>query len=545
MQVIRHNMITPNMTALQQVVHTQSLIPHSSVGVRQVVAMASVMRAPRKTGQHITTDIDFARHISKNRHPKEFYRKYCLLSYLKEHWLWHMRSFTEETRQTKAGCLFRQLVFQKQLSFSPRPWDGFSLGDRLLKCAILGWAISADHLPLLHELLAVEEGVAFNYIERASLKFWESHLNLDQRDILIKIPEGAMNCYLDLNNMKSESDCLEWLYVQILTAAQSEKFEVIQLLLKYGFTSSSWTASDISDPLSSYSSGAHGQSIISYVLAHLQLEASIHKQFDIVPLLSKNSHNIWASYERDGISFTAVDIAMDCGKTELVFSLLESGFPLSYRISTRLLKSGEFTTAVINGRKSIVKTVLQGLRPAETPGSPTEDHKLYKPTQEYSSYLDLDYSFLMGPKRDEIMSKSSYHEISQNIGLTNAVVAVAERGMANELEILFKFTVPPHCSHLYGLMMRHIAFLAALNYNFPNIIDVMLRCDSRVDDIGNYPWYLVPLSPPAFTIMRIDAIYMYATPIEYLSSGNKNIKMPDAILSKVANDFKVKRWLDD
>ncbi|PQE10853.1 nacht domain protein [Rutstroemia sp. NJR-2017a BBW] len=351
-QVTRHNMITPNMVALQQVFNTQGVIPYSSAGVRHVAAVASVIIAPRKTGQHITSNIDFARHISKNRHPTEFHGKYCLLPYTKEHWLSHVESFTKETRQTTAGRLFRQLLFQKQFPFPHRPWDGFSLGESLLKCAIMGWAIAAGHLPILHELLAADGGAAFEYVARASHKFWKPLLNLGGKVTLVKIPERTTSCCWSLNNMTSENDCLEWLYVQILAAAQGGNFQVIQLVLDYGFTNSPWTASHI---------GAHSPLIASNVRAHLQLEASIHKQFDIVSLLSNSSHKIWASYERDGTYFTAVDAAMDCAEIELVSTLLEDGCPSSYRTSMRLLKEGEFTTAVLTERKTIVKAVLHGL----------------------------------------------------------------------------------------------------------------------------------------------------------------------------------------
>ncbi|KAM3082077.1 hypothetical protein ACMFMG_004529 [Clarireedia jacksonii] len=510
LQVIPHNMITPNMAALQQVVNTRSVIPYSSGGVRQVVAVANAMMAPRRTDQHIPSCIDFARHISKSQRPtEEFYRKYCLLSYIKENWLWHMKSFTEETRQTTAGRLFRKLLFQKQLLFLHRPWDGFSLGDRLLRCATLGWAISAGHMPLLHELLAEERG-ALGYVGQACHKFWRPHLDKQHRmEAPVKIPEKATNFHLNLNNLASVSDYLEWLYVQMLIAAQNGSIQVIQLCLNCGFIGSS-------------------SEITPYVRAHLQLEASIHKQFNIVPLLSEGSYNIWVSYERNGTDVTALDIATDSAKTEIVFFLLEHGCPVSHQTSTRLLKGRELTRAVITERKGVLSAVIKGLQHAEFSRRP--------------SILSWNHRSLMFSRKDDtITDQSLYDEISENEGLTNAVVVLAEQGMTDELEKLFEFTVPPYCGRLYGLMARHIVFLAALTYDFPDLIDAVLRFEARVQDITTPFCFFSPISQPTIAIMEIDAAYTYAKPIDYLFSGDKRIKLSeetfDIILYKVVDAF--------
>ncbi|PQE18876.1 P-loop containing nucleoside triphosphate hydrolase protein [Rutstroemia sp. NJR-2017a BVV2] len=528
LQVTRPDMITPTMAVLQQAINTQSVIPYSSTRVRQVVAVASAMMAPRKIDQRVATGINFARHISRKRpRTQEFYGSYRLLAYLKEHWLWHVESFTEETRETKAGRLFKRLLFEKQFSFSHTPWDGFSLGDRLLRCAMLGWAISTGHLPLLRELVAAEKGVAFEYVGRASHKFWKLHLaKLDATVPLIKMPEKVWSCYFNLDNMTSENDCLEWLYFLIVTAAQNGNFPVIELCLKHGFSGSS--------------------SIASFVRAHLLLEASLHRQFEFCRLLPKLSHNVWLSYEGDETYATALDIAMYCGETRLVFSYLEDGCPSSYWTSTMLFRAKVLTRAARTESESLVNALLQGLLLEETPVDPVDDYMPSKLAQEPSPHLDSDDALpVLATQHERMNDKSLYQEISENEELTNIVVAVAERGMVNGLKTLLEFTASLDCTHLYRLLVRHIAFLAALTYDFPEMIAAILSFDMRLESLdctGGYMWYSVPLSQPAIAIMKIDASYAYSTPIEYLSSDDKQIKLSKRaskiILSKIVSAFK-------
>ncbi|PQE21621.1 P-loop containing nucleoside triphosphate hydrolase protein [Rutstroemia sp. NJR-2017a WRK4] len=530
LQVIRPDMITPTMAVLQQAINSQSVIPNSSTRVRQVVAVASAMMAPRKKDQRVATGINFARHISRKRpRTQDFYGNYCLLAYLKEHWLWHVQSFTEEARETKAGRLFKRLLFEKHFSFSHTPWDGFSLGDRLLKCAMLGWAISTGHLPLLRELAAADNGAAFEYVGRASHKFWKLRVaNLSAVVPLIKLPEEVPGCYLNLENMTSENDCLDWIYFLMVTAAQNGNFPVIELCLKHGFTGS--------------------PSTVSFVRAHLLLEASIDEQFEFCRLLPKISRNVWLYYERDHTRITAQDIAMDFAQTDLLFSFLEDGCPSSHRTSVKLFKARELTRAARTESESVVNALLQGLLLDETPEDSDDDYRPLKLVQEHSPYLDSDDALMLhATQHEKINDMSLYQEISDNAELTNTVVAVAERGMVKGLETLLELLGVLVCTHLYGLLVRHIAFLAALTYDFPEMITAMLSFDIRLESLkctGGYMWYSVPLSQPAIAIMKIDTSYAYSTPIEYLSSRDKQIKLSkkasETILSKIVSAFKAR-----
>ena len=79
--------------------------------------------------------------------PTSLTRKYTLLSYVTENWIWHARSFGPDT--LNGWSRMREFVFYKSLPFDFRPWGKLDGPSDLPYLSIYLWSLENNHLPLL------------------------------------------------------------------------------------------------------------------------------------------------------------------------------------------------------------------------------------------------------------------------------------------------------------------------------------------------------------------------------------------------------------
>ena len=116
-------------------------------------------------------DINYAelmRRYQKKSLPVSLARKYCLLAYVTENWIWHARRFDPNT--IESWSRFGEFVFHRILSFDFTPWDTLGGPSYLPHLSIYLWAIENDHLPLLLLLRDIPGGCSLKpYLQYKTL----------------------------------------------------------------------------------------------------------------------------------------------------------------------------------------------------------------------------------------------------------------------------------------------------------------------------------------------------------------------------------------
>jgi hypothetical protein len=288
---------TSNMSALEKVVRTQPMLPPNSHAVKLVKALKTLRRS-----QDSPTNIDFDRHIStyKRRMPiATVEEKYALLSYVAEYWLHHTITFTKAMEATMQSPhhlhLFNNLALHRKFPFDIRPWDGISLRREGFPFVIqIGWAISANHLPLLKSITHLgNEACLGAYMEEATKDFLNFMINSKATwPLLRKYSEGSAETF------PHSHDWERWLYHCILRACDQAFTEILE------FFFSNWERSRWSPP--------HGN-----FFGHLLLDAALHSNTGVVEVVNKitlNWHSdarreLWLNTEIEGESLNALEVA--------------------------------------------------------------------------------------------------------------------------------------------------------------------------------------------------------------------------------------------
>ena len=109
-----------------------------------------VSRLCNRTHQVSLPYINYAelmRRYQRRPLPTSLTRKYTLLSYVTENWIWHARSFGPNTLY--CWSRMREFVFYKSLPFDFRPWGKVDGPPDLPYLSIYLWSLENNHLPLL------------------------------------------------------------------------------------------------------------------------------------------------------------------------------------------------------------------------------------------------------------------------------------------------------------------------------------------------------------------------------------------------------------
>ncbi|THV47883.1 hypothetical protein BGAL_0282g00020 [Botrytis galanthina] len=355
---VYHNTISPNMSVLQDAVTTQSLIPRASQSSNITAKAAKTALMFRKFNGINQSSIDYSQYIPKQgTTDQQFLDKYRLIAYLKENWLSHTKDFTEESREI--GELFENLLFKKQLTFSFTPWAKFSFGE-CARIAPLCWALAENHLPLLKEVLANDHRTS-HYVTEACLLFWNTvgYRKANGRREEIEVSSRSLKLLENrsLEDVSSKTDCLFWLYSQMLIACRKGTSKALQICMQF--------IEETRMPVSPERGVRFYRNLTlkSLVLAHLHFEASVHghlyfaQEFQEACLL-----RLWVAYEYKGFYFNSLERVITLPYDEITEYLITRDCPVSNRAKLNALETHDIKAIVESGDFTTLERLVRFLR---------------------------------------------------------------------------------------------------------------------------------------------------------------------------------------
>ncbi|TGO25575.1 hypothetical protein BPAE_0077g00230 [Botrytis paeoniae] len=448
---VYHNTINPNMTALQDAVTTQCLIPRASQPSSFPTKAAKAALMFRKFNGNNQSSIDYSQYIPKQgTTDQQFLDKYRLIAYLKENWLSHTKDFTEESREI--GELFDNLLFKKQLTFSFIPWAKFSFGD-CARIAPLCWALAENHLPLLKEVLANDHRTSY-YITEACLLFWNTiefrKVNGRREEIDVSSQSLKVLENRSLEDVSSKTDCLFWLYSQIIIACRKGNDDALQTCVQFIDETSMLALPGLGARFSQM------PTLKSLVLAHLHLEASVHghlylvQKFQAACLLP-----LWVAYEYKGFYFNSLERVITLPYDEITNYLITRECPVSNRAKLNALQTQDIKAIVESGDFTTLERLVKFLR-------------------KHDDDVDVLNS---GPSNFGIHDEECRYEIWRY--KLDAIKTAASLGFRNSLHILLSWE--PLNSEIDLFAERHGAFLTAIACSHLKIIKYLLLVDHYKD----------------------------------------------------------------
>ncbi|KAK6597398.1 hypothetical protein H4I95_09669 [Botrytis cinerea] len=440
---VYHNTISPNMTALQDAVTTQSLIPKASQSsnIPAKVAKAALMLQRHKKDQE--TNIDYSRHIQIRKSgtaDRQFLDKYRLIDYLKDNWLSHTKDFTEVIGSDLRE-LFKNLLFNKKLVCSVKPWEKLSIRD-CPEIAPLCWAMTENHLPLLKEVLA-NNPWACDYISGACLLFWNT---IEYREVKgrrqgIDISDESLKIlkHRSVENASSKTECLFWIYNQMLIACRQGNRGILNICVECidKYLTPDFVGTRLLPTLR------------SLVLSHLQLEATIHGHLKLVESFQTDTHfHPWISYEYSGTYFNCLERAITLPCDEITDYLLTKWCPVSYRAKLVAIKTRDLQAVVESGSPIMLKRLFEFLNKSG----------------------DVDYS-----SHSFFGSNDQYYQQKVRHCRNNAIITAASSSLCSPFNTIFEHQSTT--SFYEHIIDRNVAFLAAINFSQLCIIEHLLFTD--------------------------------------------------------------------
>jgi ankyrin repeat protein len=340
--------VTAGMAAIERVVATTDM-SRPKTGTLDTMSLFSRMVHNKMK----PTNIDYSRYIPKKTTPVDhLLDDYRLFGYVRENWLWHTASFpSSDQPKTRRDVLFHNLVLQKQLPFSFRPWQAHT--NTKMKCLYLepvGWALSMDHCALIQTLLKIDPTfVPSAYFEDAGRWFFEDSVNtFISADMLERLEYCAEDTW-DAKSIPAQG----WLYSRMLNACRRGNLDILQICIP-GLLKPPNRSSVKSDyPW-------------FQIEGHLMLEEAGNNQLDIVQTLFYMFNSMdYKSFTtiHDGHVYNALELAVLGGHVEIVRALHRFG----WRPQT-LLGSGaadgisRLDQAAKQGNDQLVTALLEGLK---------------------------------------------------------------------------------------------------------------------------------------------------------------------------------------
>ncbi|KAM0136395.1 hypothetical protein ACHAP3_004625 [Botrytis cinerea] len=442
-----HDIVNPNMTGLQDAVTTQSLRPRASQPSNLPVKAVKANSMFRNFNGNQRSNVDYSHYIQirKQGMPNQgFLDKYRLIAYLKENWLSHTKNFKEETH-SEVGELFRDLLFNKQLTFSFKPWEKLSFGDGA-EIAPLCWAIAEENLPLLEELLANDRRI-FHHISEACLLFWntiEYHKKEGGRQgIELSDKSLAALEHYSLENIFSKSDCLLWLYGQMIITCRRGNSQILDICVDF-----------IDQIRMPYFTVALAQPTLrSLVLAHLQLEATIHGHLKLVQKFKEDiNHHPFISYEHNGFYYNSLERAILLPSDEITDYLLTRGFPVSWKAKIVAIEARDLPAIIESRDFATLKRMLEFLDTSDGVDNASPPY---------------------------FRINDQYYEQDVRQLRYKAITTAASLGLCDSLRIILELNSLASKNQLF--FEREVAFLEAIDYSRLNIIHHLLFIDSYRD----------------------------------------------------------------
>ncbi|KAK0100798.1 hypothetical protein ONS95_007246 [Cadophora gregata] len=342
--------ITPGIAAIERVVAGSDLgLPKNlSVDAMRFFSRITYGKASRPT------NIDYARHIPRDPDPVEhLLERYRLLSYVREHWLWHAMSFTYEGHaENKRDIMYRDLLLEKHLPFSFRPWhtNGKTQGTYPYLEPI-GWALAANHCSLIRAISTTEKTFeASSYFQHAAGWFFESS---DDNFISQHMMDRLQDCTQNTGDPKSNVK-LGWLYSRMLNACHRGNLDALVLCM----------------PQISSTSGAQESPWVR-IRGHLILEAARNNHTTIITeILGFHTSPDVGLYEDFTTTYkesncNALEIAALSGHMESTQLLRHHGWHPSTLLASRGQKGiHQLDEAVRTCNLDVIATLLATLRVA-------------------------------------------------------------------------------------------------------------------------------------------------------------------------------------
>ncbi|KAH6684268.1 hypothetical protein B0J14DRAFT_572528 [Halenospora varia] len=341
---------TANLAALEKAVSTQPMLPPNATGV------AVIKMITRFQARHTPTNIEFARHLpSMKPRSQAMEEKYCLLSYVTEHWLSHTNCLSNKATLRSGNVAGRQtfdnLILDKVLMFQIRPWENLSVSPpkNLPYMACLGWALTNNHIPLLEAILA--HGSLLRYMEEASKFAQKPHYSvghsISEADILRSL---GSNCPPDMSGWGA------WVYARIVHAVWLGNKKAIKLCLKEWITDLNQ-----SHP---YQTGS--------MAAFLIFEATVHQQTKVLAWLYTSSpYVVWHSYNYTfpnlkKVAYGALEVAALLGYEEGL-ELLRQSCTVSESFAASVFEGEVLEVTAQTGDTKKLKGLLKVLSVAQIP----------------------------------------------------------------------------------------------------------------------------------------------------------------------------------
>ncbi|KAF7944130.1 hypothetical protein EAE96_010534 [Botrytis aclada] len=474
---VYHNTITPSMKVLQDAVTTQSLIPRASQSSNIPAKAAKAASMFQRFNKDHERNIDYSHYIKNQNQGKidqQFLDKYRFIRYLRENWVSHTKDFTEDI-ESEIRESFKNLLFRKQLNFSINPWDKFSFGD-CAKIAPLCWAMAENHILLLKEVLANDQSTSY-YITEACLLLWNTiefgKVNGTPGQIDISNQNLKVLQNRSLEDVSSKTDCLFWLYSQMIIACRKGNSEALQMCLQFIDETSMVALPGLSVRLDYQIS-----TLKSLVLAHLHLEASVSGHLYLVQKFqAAHFSRLWVAYEYKGFYFNSLERAIMLPYDEITDYLITRDFPVSNRAKLNALKTQDIKAIVKSGDLPTLERLMKFVR------KDSDDVYIRNGRPPY-----------LGTRDEE----SSYEIWRYKL---DAIKTAASLGLCDSLRILLTWEPLKPKSHLFA--ERHGAFLTAIAYSQLKIIMYLLFVDHYKDQ-----QYWLQSAPPRMYGLTQDFQHM-------------------------------------
>jgi len=352
-QLVRyHDDVTPNFAVLENVVATQTLLPPNSTGA----SLAKVITKLRGF-RHSSTEIDFSHYINvhKKRVPAAKLRtKFTLLSYVVENWLFHTIDFANPTlpsrvTQTSLFSAFDKLAFDKTFSFDIRPWDSLLIKmEEYPFMAHIGWALSANHLPLLQAIVRRDKVQISRCLDYAAewvfRSFNNQPVNHIPENLIIELSIHEQS----LEMFPTTDEWGVWLHHRILTSSNQQNVDALCYSLM------KWDEGEWS-PMK------------AKLFGYLLLEAAIHDSYEAAGFICRNmslwkpglQSMVWMSTTCYGIVCNAVELAALSGSEKVMKILASAGCRISDEFKTNVLRKLRLRRVIQDGDIRRLRSLLR------------------------------------------------------------------------------------------------------------------------------------------------------------------------------------------
>ncbi|KAL3425249.1 hypothetical protein PVAG01_02040, partial [Phlyctema vagabunda] len=329
------NKVTTNMAFIERAVPDFGKVQVSGSPIN----LTRLSRTLQSKGSR--TNIDYGRHIPKKNKPVEhLLTDYRLLKYVRENWLWHTANFAPNGGQkSMRDILFHNLVLQKQLPFSFRPWQ--SNKDLTLKYCYLepvGWALVTNHCPLLYILLKTDPKFKpWEYLENAAEWFFLDRTNTHISADMMRRLECCSEERWDAKSIPRQG----WLYCKIIDASRRGNRDILELCLRHS---------------------SHLSSLKPYrweqLKSHIAIEAAANNRLDLVKLIVDYTVTIHFTMVWNGEVLNALELAALSGHTLTTSYLFQNGWHASNLLSLNAGSGLKHLRHAADGRNAEVYEAL-------------------------------------------------------------------------------------------------------------------------------------------------------------------------------------------